>query len=1098
MRTRILQQQFMKTVCAAACLMFVHLTCFGQVGTATLQGTVTDSSGALIVGAAVTVKNTQTGVARVLKTDSQGRYSAPELQIGEYEVEAQNAGFQTGRHTGITLNVGDQRVVDLKLAVGKVTDVMVITTEVTQVETTSGTISALIDQKQMRDLPLNGRNFSQLIELAPGVQEVPAGSGGTFYGNNSEYSISGERPTGQAQVLDGAPIQNFWGHGTGNSALGTSLGVDAIAEFQVFTNTYGAQFGGNGGGINAVTKSGTNDWHGSAYEFLRESTFDAKNFFDLSSRAIPSFHRNQFGGTLGGPVKKNKLFFFVNYEGLAQDLGQTVISQVPDQLARAEAGTNPALQAVLDPSVTPLPNDGDTPGSGIGDYLVVATQAAKEHYLTTRWDYSPSSTDTIFGRYINDHSTLLNPFGSSSLGIYPEHDLNNNQFLTLAEHKMISNFMVNTAQFNFTRTLATGNAPNHIPAFNFIPSNALDGGISAPGIISLGQGFSTFPFSFIQTKFEGQDEIFWTHGRHSITAGVSLRRVQSNTQTDMFSGGIFIYTDYGFEPGPGASPDDGSFLAGNCANPNTCAFSLFSGAAPGQDNSQRSFREIDLGSYFQDDYKVSSRVTVNLGLRYDFVTDPVDKDGKLNSITDFQTATGYTHVAHVFANNLSLHNFDPRLGIAWSLTGDQKTVLRAGFGVFHQVVETRDFVGGFSLSPPYNMQTIVYPNLTNPFTFTGLAPGAPSTSQAADYNSNHTPYALQFNLNLQHDFKGVIATLAYIGSHGVHLWQQGEVNPPTLTAGSTPQNPVFTTSPVPGVYITNNRLNPNFATVDMVRPDANSHYNALEVSANKRFNRGLDVEFYYTWSKCIDNSSSAYALEYDTGLQQNPYSLSQDRGLCAFNAAQNLSGTVMYDLPFHGNKLVEGWELSDIVSVNSGHPFTAYDGFDWAGLGETVNLVERPNLAPGRSISSVVYPHRKPCTDPTTQQPVPGTVCWFDPSAFVLPTTTIDGTPMPTLGDEPRNELLAPGLFTDDFAILKNTKFGERLNVQFRAEAFNVFNHPNFSPPGVFGAGGGVGSGVFTGGFNPDGTPIQDPNSGRLLQTATPSRQLQFALKFTF
>ena len=1075
---------------------------FAQVGTASLQGTVTDPSAAVVAGATVTVKNVQTGVARTVKTDSQGRYTAPELQIGDYEVEVQAAGFQTAKRTGITLSVGDQRVADLKLALGQADEVIVVKGGVSQVETTSATVSSLIDQKQMRDLPLNGRNFSQLIELAPGVQEVPSGAGGTFYGSNNDYSISGQRPVGQSQILDGAPIQNFWNHGTGSSAIGTSLGVDAIAEFQVFTNTYGAQFGGNGGGINAVTKSGTNDWHGSAYEFLRESTFDARNYFDPLS-GPPSFHRNQFGGTLGGPIKKDKLFFFVNYEGLAQDLGQTSISSVPDAVARAEAGANPALQAMLNPSVTPLPNYGDVPAKGIGLYRTVATQAAKEHYLTTRWDYSPTATDTIFARYIIDHSTLLSPFDANTLGMYPEHDLNNNQFLTLAEHKLVSNSLVNSVQFNFTRTVASGNAPNRVPAFDFVPANPLDGGISAPGVASLGQGFATLPFNFVQTKFEGQEEIFWNHNRHSLTAGVSVRRVQSTTLGDIFAGGIFIYSDYGFNAG--AAPDDGSFLAGNCANPATCNFSLFSGAGSGQADGTRSFREIDLSGFVQDDYKLSTRVTLNLGARYDFVTNPIEKDGKLNAITDVLTATGYTHVPHVFANNISLRNIDPRVGVAWSLMRDQKTVLRAGFGIFHQVVEARDYFGSYSLAPPFNMESFIYPNLTNPFTFTGLAPGSPSTSQAADYNSNHTPYVIQYNLNLQRDIRGVIATLAYIGSHGVHLWQQGETNPPTLTAGSTPQNPVFTYSPAPGVYIPNGRVNPNFATVDLVRPEANSHYNALEASANKRFSHGLDAEFYYSWSKCIDDSSSAYALEYDTGLQQNPYSLSQDRGLCAFNAAQTLNGTVMYELPFRGNRLVEGWEISNIVSADSGHPFTAFVGFDWTGLGETVNLVERPDLAPGRSVSSVVYPHRRLCTDPTTQQSIPGSVCWFDPSAFTLPVETLtqngQPTPMPALGNEPRNGLIGPRLFTDDLAIIKNTKLGERLNVQFRAEAFNVLNHPNFSPPGQYGSGGGAGNGVYTGGyFDPSGNAIgiPDPNAGRIFAVATPSRELQFALKFTF
>jgi hypothetical protein len=1045
-------------------LFVVSTLCSGQVGTASLQGTVTDPSGAVLAGAAVSVKSVQTGVTRALKTDSQGRYSAPELQIGDYQVQVQMEGFQTATAPVVTLAVGDKRVMDFRLTVGQAMNVVEVQSVVSQVEIASATVSSLIDQKQMRDLPLNGRNFEQLIQLAPGVQGVPAGAGGTFYGTNNDYSISGERPVGQSLVLDGAPIQNFWEHGAGSSAIGTSLGVDAIAEFQVFTNTYGAQFGGNGGGINAATKSGTNNWHGSAYEFLRESTFDARNYFDPLS-GPPSFHRNQFGGTFGGPIKKDRLFFFVNYEGLRQDLGQSAISVVPDAAARAEV-TNPVVQAMLDPTITPLPNIGDNPANGVGSYQAVATQAAKQNYLTTRLDYSLSSTDTVFGRYILDRSTLLNPFGAGTLGVYPEHDLNRNQFLTLAERKLITNSLVNNAQFNFTRTVAAGNAPNRVPAFDFVPQNPLDGGASVPGIATLGQGFSTFPFNFVQNKFEGQDEIFWTYGRHSITAGVSVRRIQSTTLGDIFAGGIFIFGAYGFTPG--GPPQPGSFLSGEPV--------IFTGAGPAQADGTRSFRETHWTGYLQDDFKVHPRITLNLGLRYEFATNPIEVHDKLNAVVNVLTDPGFTRVPRVFKNNLSLHNFDPRIGLAWSLTGDQKTALRAGFGIFHEVVNARDYFAAYSLAPPFNMQTILFPDFVNPFDFNGFLPLAPSLSQAADYNSNHTPYIVQYNLNLQRDFgAGVIGTLAYVGSKGVHLWQQGEANPPTLMPGSTPQNPVFNP---------NSRLNPNFATVDLVRPEASSNYNALQASLNKRFSRGLDVQLYYTWSRCIDDSSSSYALEYDTGLQENPYVLAQDRGLCSFNAANNFSGTVLYELPFQGNKFVEGWEISNLVTANSGHPFTAFVGYDSAGLGETVNLVNRPNLAPGRSVGSIVFPHRKPCVN-DSQQPIPGTVCWFDPSAFTEP-------PAGTLGNEPRNALIGPRLIADDFAIIKNTKFGERLSVQFRAEAFNVFNHPNFTPPGQFGAGGGIGSGIFAG----PGTP--DPNAGRITTTATTARQLQFALKFSF
>jgi hypothetical protein len=924
-----------------------------QVGSASIHGTLTDPSGAVLVGATVTIKNVQAGTARTLKTDSLGRYRAPELQVGEYEVQAQMPGFQTGLYSGLRLAVGDDHLVNLSLVVGEAESIMEVRTDIPQLDSTSSTISSLIDQRQMRDLPLNGRNFEQLILLAPGVQSVPSsGVGGAFYGNGKDYSISGGRPVGQALILDGAPIQNFWDHGTGAPAIGTSLGVGAIAEFQVFTNTYGAEFGGNGGGINAVTKSGTNSWHGSAYEFLRDSTFDARNYFDPLS-GPPAFQRNQFGGTIGGPVRRDKLFFFVNYEGLRQDLGQTSVTSVPDAAARTQA-SDPTTLAILE--ATPLPNLSDDPTTGIGQYRTVGTQTAKESYVTARMDYVLSASDSIFSRYTLDHANLSNPFSVGPIGNYGESDLNRNQFLTLGQVKVISSALLNKAQFNFSRTVSSGNAPKRIPAFNFVPENPLDGGLSIPGIGYLGVGYSVLPFNFVQTKFEAEDSMFWEHKTHSISAGVSVRATQSTTLSDIFSGGLFVYSAYGFDPG--GTPLPHSFLSGEPF--------AFTGAGPGEADGTRSFREISLAGYVQDNWKVHRQLTLNLGIRYHFVSNPIEANNRLNAIVNVATDLGFTHVSHVLAMNPSFRNLDPRVGFSWALSKDQKAALRGGFGVFHEVITARTSFLAYSLAPPYRLSTIVAPTLNNPFTFSGLSIPTPLLGQAIDYNLSHTPYVMQYNLNVQRDFgRGLIGTLGYVGSRGVHLLHQVEANPPTLSAGSTPQRPTFKDP----AGIPNPRVNPNLANVELIRPNANSHYNAFQASVSKRLEQGLDARAFYTWSKCIDDSSSTYALEYDTGLQMNPYSLSQDRGLCAYNAKHIFNGALLYVLPFRRNRFVEGWEVSTILTAQSGHPFTALVGIDQAGLASP-NNIQRPSIAPGRSLESIV-----------THSPAQ----WIDPSAFVLP-----------------------------------------------------------------------------------------------------------------
>jgi len=1020
------------------------------VGSASIHGTVTDPTGAVLVGATVTVKNLQTGTSRILRTNSLGQYSAPEMQVGEYQVQTQMQGFQTGLHSGVRLTVGGRRVVDITLAVGQNQSTMEVQGSAPQVDSTSSTISSLIDQRQMRDLPLNGRNFEQLMLLAPGVQSVPSsGVGGAFYGNSNDYSISGGRPVGQALILDGAPIQNFWDHGTGAPAIGTSLGVEAIAEFQVFTNTYGAEFGGNGGGINAVTKSGTNSWHGSAYEFVRDSTFDARNYFDPLS-GPPAFQRNQFGGTIGGPIRRDKLFFFVNYEGLRQDLGQTSITSVPDAAARAQV-TDPATLAILD--ATPLPNLGDDPTTGIGEYRAVATQTAKENYLTARMDYVLSASDSIFGRYTLDRADLSNPFSVGPLGRYVESDINRNQFLTLGQIKLISSTLVNKAQFNFTRTVSSGNAPKRIPAFNFVPRNPLDGGLSVPGIGLLGVGYSVLPFNFVQTKFEVGDSIFWEHKANSITAGVFVRRTQSTTLSDIFSGGLFVYSAYGFNPGGPPLPH--SFLSG--------APVAFTGAGAGEADGTRSFREISLTGYVQDNWKLRPYLTVNLGLRYQFVSNPVEVNNRLNAIVNVVTDAEFTHVSHALAKNPSLRDLDPRLGFSWAITKDQKTALRAGFGLFHEVITARTYSLAYTLAPPYHLLTIVAPTLDNPFTFRGLSIPTLLLGQAIDYNLTHTPYVMQYNLNVQRDLGGgLIGTLGYVGSKGVHLLHQVEANPPILSLGSTSRQPIFTDP----MGHTNPRVNPKLANIELIRPNANSHYNALQASATKRLSQGLDLRAFYTWSKCIDDSSSTYALEYDTGLQMNPYSLSQDRGLCAYSAAHVFNGAILYALPFRRNKFVGGWEVSGILTAQSGHPFTVLVGIDRAGLGSP-NNIQRPNIAPGRSIGSIVTRNPKQ---------------WIDPRAFVLPSAG-------GLGNEPRNAFIGPRLMSGDVAIIKNTVIAEHLNVELRAEVFNVLNHTNLNPPAPH----GLGSGVFL-----DNTGTVDPAAGKILSTATTSRQFQFSFKLIF
>ena len=460
-----------------------------QGATAAISGTVMDPTGAAIPGASITVKNVQTAFTRTVISDDQGRYLAPELPIGEYEVQGSLMGFQTVVRSGIQLTVGSRPVVDLKLPVGQTADTINVTEELSQVETTSSGVSTLVNQTQMRELPLNGRNFEQLVLLAPGALSYPAGGSSALVGRAATYSISGSRPEGYAVLLDGENIQNWWQRGTGAAVTGTSLGIEAIAEFQTLTNTYSAEFGGNGAVVNSATKSGTNFYHGSVYEFLRNNAVDARNFFE-QQKAAP-FRRNQFGASAGGPIKKNKAFFFFNYEGLRQHLDQSFQAFVPTMAVRAQA------VASVKPIVDLYPVPTTDLGGGIGTLITVGGQTAEENYYLGRFDYTISPKDSLFTRFANDIGTLVS---TTAIPLWPTLDRSANQYTTVQEHHIFSPDLMNSFGFAFTRPNTSETQPNKYSPLQQAFPGRQDATITVNGLSSLGANFVN-PFRFLQNKF---------------------------------------------------------------------------------------------------------------------------------------------------------------------------------------------------------------------------------------------------------------------------------------------------------------------------------------------------------------------------------------------------------------------------------------------------------------------------------------------------------------------------------------------------------------------------------------------------------------------
>ncbi|MGA3293329.1 MAG: carboxypeptidase regulatory-like domain-containing protein [Candidatus Acidiferrales bacterium] len=1084
-----------------------------QVETATISGTATDSSGAALVGATVQARNVGTNVTQSTVSDAAGRYRIPDLPIGSYEIQASLSGFRTVIHKGITLMVGANLVVDFSLPVGQVSQTVNVEGEISRVETQTAAVSSLVTPEQMSQLPLNGRNFEQLLSLAPGVQTINqsfitgGGGGGLssgFYGPGNTYSVAGSRPVGQVFLLDDQDLQGYWDKGTGSNITGNSLGVEAIQEFQLLTNTYSAQFGGTGAAMNAASRSGTNSLHGSAYEYLRNSALDARNFFD--GPKIPPFRRNQFGGSVGGPVKEDKAFFFVNYEGLRSTLGVTGNQFVPDALSRTGlvpcntvpgqsppppngtgtcTPTSPRIAVPINAAVLPYLNlyPAPLPGaieqtvgaglfkgypSGNALFTSISSQPVSENYVLGRMDYTLGSKDSLFGRYISDTAYQLLPVPFSNLADWPVVDNGGDQFFTLEEKHIVSATTINEIRFSFSRTNerqdqkfltnpATDPLQYYLGAPYYSPGDREDGVISVGGGTSnIGPG-TTARFHLIENKFTGGDDLFWSRGAHSLKVGVSVVRIEDNIAVGR-EGGFFVF---GSLPG---------FLA---ATP--VQFQGEINPHPGFTRTRYS-RAVEYFPYIQDDWKVRKNLTVNIGLRYDFETNPVCVAEPCFALLDPLSSSAFTQVHHVLQANPNALNFDPRIGLAWDPFSNHKTSIRAGFGIFHEPLAARTYLNAYSQDPP--SQTVV---LTSgvPALFPHPAACTPTpaclnppfgTVYGIDYRSNVSPYAMQYNLTIQRDLgHSMVASLGYVGSQGVHLYSQRNYNTPAVVGGpSTCTSPSCTfTGPIP---------NPNFLGLDDTAPTSHSTYNGLVGSLNRQISRNLQGQVSYTYSRCIDDGSASSGVEQSAFEITDVYNQRYDRGPCAFNITQALRVNSVYTLPFRGNRLVSGWQVSEILSAATGFPVNVLNGLtpqqaNTGGLtGDRPDYSGAAGCHPYQILDQINYTQRS--------------VQWFNPACYV---------PQPafTLGNVGRDSLNGPGLLDLDFSIIKQTKITEKLNAEFRAEFFNIINHTNLGQPA---------NAVFasTPGSITTRSDFTSATAGLITAASTTSRQIQFALKLVF
>jgi hypothetical protein len=1058
----------------------------GQAATASLQGNVTDASGAAVPDARVQLKNVNTGAARTVTSNAQGRYNLTELSVGDYEVQASKTGFQTVVRR-VTLNVGAEAVIDVSLQVGQQNQTVTVEGEASQVETTNATVGTLIGQQQMRELPLNGRNFEQLIVLTPGVQTIAGNAfqATGFQGRAPEYSVAGSRPTGQAILLDDENLQNFWSKGMG-SVMGTSLGVEAIGEFQTLTNTYSAQFGGNGAVVNAVSRSGANSVHGSAYEFFRNDVLDSRGFFD--PHTIPTYRQNQFGGSIGGPIKKDKIFFFTNYEGVRLAQGESKIAFVPGcnlpQFAAScvpPASDSAAVATAVRNTLAVFPAANLVVG-GKPEALTVANRIGNEDYVLARFDWVISEKDAFFARYISDKSSFVEPYGGGGfaggpIANWPEQDSSHTQFATAEWRRILSPTLVNVVRASFSRPgtyefqnpTQPGGLVNGVDPLQFAPvsSGRPDGIVAIGGLSGIGSALQ-LPFNTTQNRYTEADDLTWTRGAHNVRIGASVSRLQSNTYMPFFDGGQFSFANLP------------QFLTGSPL----VALYVPLGSYPNRD-----FRQIEISPYAQDDWKISSRFTVNLGLRYEFSTNPTDQHNQLFAVTNVATATApyFTHVPNAMATNPTGKNFDPRVGIAYDPFGDHKTSIRAGFGFFRELISVNTFAPGYWTSPPWALS--VTPNIPHfsPVTypilpFNGLNLGSPSSTPGFDYNSNTTPYVMQYNFNIQREIaKGTVFNIGYVGSRGVHLMTQVQLNPPLAclalhcSSPSTAQGYSAFAAGGPGAYlgypgtvngapgvVANGYLNPGLGQFFDLSPQAWSKYNSLQTNITRRLTQNIQGQFSYTWSKCMDDGGYLGSFNtFGTTGPTNPYNAKTDNGPCAYDINHILKANALYALPFKGNRLVSGWRASGIFSWNTGLPVNITDGYDQSTGGSLYAIAARPNLNPGFS-----------------NNPIIGTANeWYNPAAFSIEAPG-------TLGNLGRDTVRGPHIADLDFSLTKDTKISERINSQFRAEFFNILNHTNLGLPNnsLF---------VSTNGA-PTGT------AGQITSIVGTPRQIQFALKLIF
>lgn len=1045
-----------------AILWLANTRAFAQLDTGSISGAVTDSAGAAVPGVKVVLKNELTGATREVTANREGYYTFPLVPSGHYTLRVEQPGFKSYQRTGIELQVNQRLNAPLTLELGAVSESVTVTGTPPLVDSSSGVLRETVDQTRITELPLNGRNVLQLQSLLPGAVATGSLDQGA---NTPGFAINGGIGSSNNYSLDGGQYQDAYF----NAPL-PFPNPDAIQEFTIQTNSYSAEFGRNrGASINAVTRSGTNQFHGGAFEFLRNDVFDARPFF---ARTAPDFKRNQFGAQLGGPIRKNQTFFFFAWQG-THERGTPNTSTITVPTARMRTGDLSELTRQIRDPLTGQPFPGNIipaarlnqtavqflsrfiplPNTGLLQFVAPRNRPLDGNQYVTRIDHELGQNDRLYGRYMFTDDESFNPGGDIE-GWGSAQKFRRQSFVLNHTHTFTPS-LLNVATLTFNRVKANVN-PNPRFAWSELGSRTPPASPDIVGwhTVTVNGYFSANTATFwdlARNTFNYEDTLSWQRGRHAVKGGAQISRYHVNQLNEFLSRGNFTFN--GFATGEPLA----DFLLGRVANMRQVS------------PLSNTLRQTLWHFFVSDDVKVSQRLTVNLGLRWEPNLHFIERDGKQSSFRAGQQSIVYPNAPTglLFKGDPQLPpnvlkddwaNLAPRLSFAYDVTGSGKTAVRGGYGIFYDVIRSIN-LNRFPLIQPFVLDTTVFDvdfsdpyGAANFFPFT--PPSTPEQKRAFQFitpaattvftEDFATPYSQQWNLNIQQQLPlDVVVTAAYVGSKSTRLFGSHNINPAIFGPGATVGN------------TQSRRLLPQFGVIEEESTVGYSQYHSFQLTVNKRLSGGLTVLGSYTVSK----NTGLVAPQSEGSLgNRDPWNWNLDRGVLGEDRPQTLAISYVWYLPTGGlqgvaKAILGGWELSGIVTASSGAPLTVRAGVDRSLTGQnldTADLIGDPRLSGER---------------PRAEQ----LASWFNTAAFALPA-------LGTVGTTGINTLRGPGFFLVDTGLHRNFQITERLNLQFRTQFYNALNHTVLGNPN---------------------TTFNNVNFGRILGTGNP-RVGEFGLKLSF